>query len=442
MAARSIGRSPFSQVKAGLLGRAVAVILSLCSFASAQAQVPMRVLDTGVQPDATPDISFDLNDEIVVSYYHAGQTSLKLARGSGCTRIETPYSTGTPGLFSSVVVDSLGLPHVVHYATGDGWPDGVRYTLAGGALFGTSTASVTGYGPGAAPVFDLDSSDRPWVVYRQATGQPPSVARFDIPSGEWVSEQVPGPAMLGTTQDRFATIAVDSQDRPVVAYYAENNEVVLARLETGGWTIRTHPLISAPASYASPALAFDTVDTPHVAGALDYRIDVLRFGILSVTTQTAVNGGAPMIGPHAVAIDAANRIRIAYEDFAYQAVYLAMNEFGWSSTFIDVTGGAPPYITPAVALDSHGRWAVAYVDHAAWQLKLAGLDISTLRRGDLNCDGRIDGRDVQPFVLSLIDPAAYAAAYPECDIIAADLNCDTAIDSLDVPPFVGLALAP
>jgi hypothetical protein len=440
MPAGSVGRLPAGRGKAGWPSLAISAALSLLSFQPVRAQVPIQVLDTGVQPNGTPDIAFDLNDQIVVSYYHAGQTSLKLARGSGCAQIETLYDAGMPGLFSSVAVDSLGLPNVVHYATGDGWPNGVRYTLVGGGLFGTHTVNVTVDGPGYAPVFDLDSSDRPWIVYRETTNQPPRVARFDIPSGEWVSEPLPGPEMIRTTEDRYATVAVDGQDRPVVAYYSTENRVVLARRESGGWTIRMHDLTVPPASVGSPALAFDTVDTPHVACPLGDRIVVLRFGILSVTTQTAVNVGMPVISPHAMAIDAANRIRIAYEDFADHHAYLAMNEFGWSSTFLDATGAAPPFVTPAVALDSLGRWAVAYVDRQAGELKVAGLDVTGVRRGDLNCDGLIDGADVQPFVLALVDQTAYAAAYPDCDIAAADLNCDGMINCLDVQPFVPLTL--
>ena len=42
------------------------------------------------------------------------------------------------------------------------------------------------------------------------------------------------------------------------------------------------------------------------------------------------------------------------------------------------------------------------------------------------------------FVLALIDPAGYAAAYPGCDINRADCNGDSNIDGLDIDPFVEL----
>jgi hypothetical protein len=42
--------------------------------------------------------------------------------------------------------------------------------------------------------------------------------------------------------------------------------------------------------------------------------------------------------------------------------------------------------------------------------------------GDLNCDDQVDVDDVGPFILALIDPDGYAAAYPDCDITLADMN--------------------
>ena len=56
--------------------------------------------------------------------------------------------------------------------------------------------------------------------------------------------------------------------------------------------------------------------------------------------------------------------------------------------------------------------------------------------GDMNCDGLLDGLDVGPFVLAILDPAAYEQAYPDCNVRNADVNDDDEIDILDVQPFV------
>ena len=58
--------------------------------------------------------------------------------------------------------------------------------------------------------------------------------------------------------------------------------------------------------------------------------------------------------------------------------------------------------------------------------------------GDLNCDGLIDFFDIDPFVLAVTDPAAYEAAYPDCDIMNADCNGDGWVDFFDIDCFVGI----
>jgi len=58
--------------------------------------------------------------------------------------------------------------------------------------------------------------------------------------------------------------------------------------------------------------------------------------------------------------------------------------------------------------------------------------------GDLNCDGAINAFDIDPFVLVLTDPNAYAGAYPNCNASLADINGDGQVNSFDIDPFVDL----
>ncbi len=58
--------------------------------------------------------------------------------------------------------------------------------------------------------------------------------------------------------------------------------------------------------------------------------------------------------------------------------------------------------------------------------------------GDLNCDGVVDFFDIDPFVLAVTDPAAYMAAFPDCDIMNADCNGDDEVDFFDIDCFVAL----
>ena len=55
---------------------------------------------------------------------------------------------------------------------------------------------------------------------------------------------------------------------------------------------------------------------------------------------------------------------------------------------------------------------------------------------DINCDCALTSDDVDAFVLALVDPVAYAAMFPNCNINVADLNGDTLINGLDTQPFM------
>jgi hypothetical protein len=58
--------------------------------------------------------------------------------------------------------------------------------------------------------------------------------------------------------------------------------------------------------------------------------------------------------------------------------------------------------------------------------------------GDMDCDGSINFLDIDPFVLALFDPAAYAAGYPACRLLNADVSGDGLVNFLDIDPFVDL----
>ena len=61
--------------------------------------------------------------------------------------------------------------------------------------------------------------------------------------------------------------------------------------------------------------------------------------------------------------------------------------------------------------------------------------------GDMNCDGLLNGFDIDPFVLVLqSEPPydAYYAQYPDCDHTRADVNQDGLINGFDIDAFVAL----
>jgi 6-phosphogluconolactonase (cycloisomerase 2 family) len=66
--------------------------------------------------------------------------------------------------------------------------------------------------------------------------------------------------------------------------------------------------------------------------------------------------------------------------------------------------------------------------------------IPTDTDGDMNCDNLVDLNDVDPMVMALLSPEAYAAHYPGCNAQRGDVNDDGEFDGLDIGPFAELLL--
>src|SRR5262249_26663429 len=64
----------------------------------------------------------------------------------------------------------------------------------------------------------------------------------------------------------------------------------------------------------------------------------------------------------------------------------------------------------------------------------ASLVITLL--GDLNCDGKVDFDDIDPFVIALIDQSQYESLHPDCNYANADVNNDGLVDFNDIDSFV------
>jgi probable HAF family extracellular repeat protein len=108
---------------------------------------------------------------------------------------------------------------------------------------------------------------------------------------------------------------------------------------------------------------------------------------------------------------------------------------------IDLTGWT---LTQATGVSADGLTVTGNGTHngatEAWVASIGGSAPGI--SGDLDCDGVHDGRDIGPFLIAMLDAAAYDANYPNCDIALADLNGDGSIDGFDVEPFVQGLLFP
>ncbi|MCG3128847.1 MAG: hypothetical protein CHACPFDD_03743 [Phycisphaerae bacterium] len=83
-------------------------------------------------------------------------------------------------------------------------------------------------------------------------------------------------------------------------------------------------------------------------------------------------------------------------------------------------------------------WGVGeYSDSDTWRLWAVGI-VPEYLLGDLNCDGIVNGFDIDPFLEALYDPAQYAADYPDCYRANADIDEDGTVSSFDIDDFLEL----
>jgi hypothetical protein len=75
------------------------------------------------------------------------------------------------------------------------------------------------------------------------------------------------------------------------------------------------------------------------------------------------------------------------------------------------------------------------------------LNVAFFYPGDMNCDGAVNGLDIQHFVQALIDPTGYTndhdgSPYARCNALAGDFNRDGFLTEDDIPGFVSLLVGP
>jgi hypothetical protein len=104
-----------------------------------------------------------------------------------------------------------------------------------------------------------------------------------------------------------------------------------------------------------------------------------------------------------------------------------------------IDSGNPAYEGAAGELDLDGRFRLWDGDgDGLARVDMGAYEFGSAAAGDVNCDGLVNGYDIDPFVLALTDPAGYAAAFPTCDMRTADLNYDGAVNGYDIDPFVAV----
>ena len=114
--------------------------------------------------------------------------------------------------------------------------------------------------------------------------------------------------------------------------------------------------------------------------------------------------------------------------------------FDVTSLVDDLVAAGESYVGLTVRAEEFGGMAIAE-GGVFPRLTIQTVLGAEFQLGDLNCDGSVDFFDIDAFVLAVTDPAAYAAAYPDCDIMLADINGDGSVNFFDIDGFVALIVS-
>jgi hypothetical protein len=116
----------------------------------------------------------------------------------------------------------------------------------------------------------------------------------------------------------------------------------------------------------------------------------------------------------------------------------AANSSGISSIgqVVDQGGGTYSVTLTAGATVGIDRFVVTANDGTRPVILMPAPSLRYFAFGDLDCDGAVNAFDIDPFVLALTDPLAYAQGYASCNYLLADVNHDGFATVNDIDGFV------
>ena len=308
---------------------------------------------------------------------------------------------GHDGWDNALAVDSAGVVHQSSInPSAFGAADGLEYGKFNGSDW-PGYGSIVGTGQvmyGFATALDTDSNNFAHMVYSQAT------AFTGIGDLNYVQDSAGGFSITTIVDDgisRFASIAIDSQDRPHVAWLevdqvdTSTGSVMYGVLENNSWTIDTVDASIANLNIASGrkqvSLVLDGNDQPHFA-----------YG-----EQRSIN-------------------------YATKATSV------WSSTTLASSDENLYNGLVILRLNSLEQPTIAFFN-ASNLVRLAKV---TGLLGDMNQDGNVTVADSPLFVEALVDPVAYVArGFPFPADEVGDVNEDGRFDLGDLSAFSALTFS-
>ncbi len=224
----------------------------------------------------------------------------------------------------------------------------------------------------------------------------------------------------------------------------------------GGWWEKDNP--------ASTSYVRWYADTPEPNGDVNENAAIINYAETDDLTSgigqgVAVSGGYAYVAADSAGVDVIDisnpmapvrvggysEVNWSTYDLAVSGGYACVAAGTAGLTVIDVSNPTAPVRVGGYASGDARDVAVSggyvYMADASGDGLLILRVGAEPRPGDLDCDGRVNFDDIDPFVTALISQTVYEQQYPGCHWLNGDINDDGSVDFDDINPFVTCLVA-
>ena len=228
----------------------------------------VEVVDSLTTTEAT-SLAIDSKDRPHIAYRDYVNNDTKYAHWTGSSwEIEVVDSENQSGLRVSLAVDSNDSPHLAYYSScDDSKPPLLRYANKTSVSWQVATLHSVEYCDGSSYTsIALDSHDRPHMAYAAKPSH--NLWYVNWSGASWNLEVVD----TYPCSDDFASIAIDSNDLPHISYYSGTEKglkyAFYSHSPMGGWEWTTELVDSGNVGMFT-SLALDHQDRPHISYTSD-----------------------------------------------------------------------------------------------------------------------------------------------------------------------------